>query len=102
MEKVIKDGKIAVLYSPGFGAGWFTWNRKHPECLFHPAIVKLIEEEQNVPTSLCKELFGEDFYTGGSDDLQIEWLDVGTAFRIDEYDGSESIDVREMVDWIIA
>jgi hypothetical protein len=25
-EKYIKDGKVAVLYSSGFGAGWYTWN----------------------------------------------------------------------------
>ena len=25
MEKVIRDGKVAVLYSPGYGAGWSTW-----------------------------------------------------------------------------
>ena len=27
MDKVIRDGKVAVLYSPGFGAGWSTWSR---------------------------------------------------------------------------
>jgi hypothetical protein len=27
MEKVIRDGKVAVLYSPGYGAGWYSWNR---------------------------------------------------------------------------
>lgn len=26
MEKLEKDGKVAILYSPGFGAGWSTWN----------------------------------------------------------------------------
>ncbi len=25
MEKIEKDGKVAVLYSPGFCAGWSTW-----------------------------------------------------------------------------
>ena len=25
-EKYIKDGQVAVAYSPGFGAGWSTWN----------------------------------------------------------------------------
>ena len=24
-EKHIVDGKVAILYSPGFGAGWSTW-----------------------------------------------------------------------------
>ena len=25
MNKVIRDGKVAVVVSPGFGAGWSTW-----------------------------------------------------------------------------
>ena len=25
MEKYIKDGKVGVLVSPGYGAGWSTW-----------------------------------------------------------------------------
>jgi len=24
VEKLIRDGKVAVLYSPGYGAGWST------------------------------------------------------------------------------
>ena len=24
-DKVIRDGKVAVIISPGFGAGWSTW-----------------------------------------------------------------------------
>ena len=26
MEKIIEDGKVAVLVSKGYGAGWSTWN----------------------------------------------------------------------------
>ena len=26
MEKVIKNGQVGVLISPGYGAGWSTWN----------------------------------------------------------------------------
>ena len=36
MNKLIKNGKVAVLYSPGFGAGWFTWNPTMPELIFEP------------------------------------------------------------------
>jgi hypothetical protein len=36
------------------------------------------------------------------DDLEVAWLPVGTAFRIHEYDGSESIEVREGLNWILA
>jgi len=24
-DRVIRDGRVAVVYSPGFGAGWSTW-----------------------------------------------------------------------------
>ena len=34
-------------------------------------------------------------YCGGAGDLQIKWLDEGTAFIINEYDGSESIETLE-------
>ena len=26
MKKLTKDGKVAVLYSPDFGAGWYSWH----------------------------------------------------------------------------
>jgi hypothetical protein len=43
-----------------------------------------------------------DVYTGGMQDLIIEWLPEGTLFRIHEYDGSESIEVKEEMDWVTA
>lgn len=51
MEKVIKDGKVAVCFSPHYGAGWSTWaDEKHRETLlFHPAIVNMVlnKKERN-------------------------------------------------------
>ena len=38
-DRVIRDGLVAVVYSPGFGAGWYTWNLESPEILFDPNIV---------------------------------------------------------------
>jgi|SRR5665213_790614 len=98
MEKVIRDGKVAVLYSPGFGAGWFTWNTGNPQCIFHPSIVALVEndEKEKITDELIQEILGcEYFYSGGAEDLKIEWVKVGTAFKIDEYDGYESISTVE-------
>ena len=31
-KKYIRDGQVAVIYSPGYGAGWSTWN-EHEELL---------------------------------------------------------------------
>ena len=35
-------------------------------------------------------------------DLEIVWLPVGTQFRIDEYDGSESLETAADVNWSVA
>ena len=93
MNKVVRNGKVAVLYSPGFGAGWYSWTEV-PECLFHPTIVELVEQNRQleITNELCQELFNvEYFYTGGASDLKIAWLPEGTHFDIHVYDGSESI-----------
>jgi hypothetical protein len=97
MEKIIRDGKVAVLYSPGYGAGWYSWNTNVKECIFHPTIVILVESNQTekITVELCRELFGENFYSGGAKDLTIKWLPEGTHYTIEEYDGSESLRLLE-------
>jgi hypothetical protein len=32
-------------------------------------------------------------YFGGFNQIEIEWVEPGTQFRIDEYDGSESLEL---------
>jgi len=111
MKKVIKDGKVAVLYSPGFGAGWYSWH-KIEELLYHPKLVELVENNQHkeITESLIAELLGlvneDDRPYGISDsaieDLAVVWLPVGTEFMIEEYDGHESITLKEKQRWLTA
>lgn len=93
MDKVIKDGKVAILYSPGFGAGWYSWHISHKELLFSPKIVEMVEagRQSEITKEWVQENLGIDIYAGGASDLKICWLPEGTAFDINEYDGSESI-----------
>ena len=109
MNKVIRDGKVAVLYSPGFGSGWYTWNTLRgdddEQCIqliFDPVLVELVEKRNGdnydeITDAIKKR--GEEIlpegYFGGACDLEIKWLPVGTKFRIEEYDGSESITTTE-------
>jgi len=102
MEKLIKDGKVAVLYSPGWGAGWYTWNYEFPEIMFDPAIVKLVEEKKFDELKTFVELKYPDIYKGGMEDLEVEWLPEGTLFKVNEYDGAESIEYKEDDHWMIA
>jgi hypothetical protein len=102
MQKLNEDGKVAVLYSPGFGAGWYTWNQEYPELMFDPTIVKFVEKEKFDELVTYVSLKYPDIYTGGMKDLKVAWIPEGTLFRIHEYDGSESIEIKEELNWLIA
>jgi len=107
MNKVIRDGKVAVLVSRGFGAGWSTWGGEqyHETLLFHPKLIEMVEEERHseiTPEWMEKELGLDVSYTGGTDGLEIEWVPVGTKFVIDEYDGAESLRTIDDFYWNVA
>lgn len=102
MKRVVRDGLVAVLYSPGYGAGWFSWNTGRPEILFDPAIVELVEQEKWDELQAFVTLKYPEIYAGGLRDLQIWWLKEGTQFQVNEYDGNEHIETRDTVDWITA
>ena len=92
MDKVIRNGKVAVLFSPGFGAGWYTWNTEHKAMLYDPTVVKWVEDGGDAEAVL--RTLDEKYpgcYLGGLRDLDIRWVPVGTRFYIHEYDGSESV-----------
>ena len=102
MNKLIRDDKVAVLYSPGYGAGWYTWNREHEDMVFDPVLATLIDEGKTAEAETYVTMRWPDVYVGGLEDLTVAWIPVGTAFTIDEYDGNESIQLKEKVDWLIA
>ena len=102
MDKVVRDGKVAVLVSPGYGAGWSTWNKNCAACLFDPEVVAWVENGKQGPIPDMEAKYGGFFFDGGAEDLLIEWVPVGERFRIDEYDGSESIYFERDEKWVVA
>jgi hypothetical protein len=107
MDKVIRDGKVAVLVSPGFGAGWSTWASSEFEnwARFSPAVVAWVEggKTGDIEELVAAELGADSyFYVGGALDLEIEWSPVGTPFIINEYDGSESLQTEGNTNWCSA
>jgi hypothetical protein len=108
MNKVIRDGKVAVLVSPGFGAGWSSWAYNGEEdnrdfMMFDPTLVTMVErgDSEEAIESYVTAVYPRT-YCGGADFLTIQWLPVGTAFRIHEYDGAESVEIRDEMEWTIA
>lgn len=105
--------KVAVLVSYGYGAGWSTWHYDETEEPFAIAFDKRVVEfwlahkddaayvkaldayQDNETKKEARELFEQwgynNVFFGGFDDIVLRWVKVGTLFRIDEYDGSESL-----------
>ncbi len=107
------DASRKVLYSPGFGAGWASWNddRMADAMLFDRDLIAAVEsraplgDEDDPTTPLgafaarMAELFGADEHVCllGARDLRV--AEVYGPFRVDEYDGSESIMLRDAMRW---
>ncbi len=100
MDKLIVNGRVAVLYSPGFGAGWASWNSELGEylCMDKELTEILFNAKDAKEKRAAKERIMEiveekypDVYTGGGDSLELEWVDIGDRFEIAEYDGNERV-----------
>lgn len=89
-EKYIDDGRVGILYSPGYGAGWSTWG---DSALAYDAdlVRAFIEGGKDALSKVTAEKY-PDAYQGGLEDIQLEWITQGSSFRINEYDGYESIE----------
>jgi len=101
MDKVIRDGKVAVLISYGFGAGFYSWGAPI-EAIFDPKLVELVESEDFDGANEYVKNTYPGVYTGGVGDLVVVWVDEGEDFIIDEYDGSETIQLKSETEWITA
>lgn len=100
-----------ILYSPGYGAGWTTW-AYDPEVkalmLTYAPIVEHLETNQGplLETSPAVQRFIVDVealgkavpYLGGLRDLTV--ATVNGPVRITEYDGVESYETPDSIDWL--
>lgn len=101
MNKLIRDQKVAVLVSPGYGAGWYSWHSIE-ELIYDPSIVEWVERRELDKIKTYMELKYPDAYCGGLEDLIVEWVPMGERFRIDEYDGNESLVLESQQRWMTA
>ena len=103
-EKYIVDGKVAVLYSPEFGAGWSTWARgdrqRIEKMIFDPDLVKLVLAGASSGDIGKYAAMKYDDPVHGP--LAVEWIPVGERFVITDYDGFEAVVSSDGFDWITA
>ena len=103
VNKLIRNGRVAVLVSYGFGAGWYSWHHDK-RLLFEPKIVEMLEKgaDHHEIKAYCEKTYGDEIYYGGLDDLSIVWVPEGMKFRIEEYDGAESLKIEDEIFLITA
>jgi hypothetical protein len=97
VEAVSSDKGRKILYSPGYGAGWVTWNGDTSEQKVFMLTYQPFIDALEAGRPLDEEQFQKDYqvafpgadepYTGGLCDLKI--AKVTGKVRMAEYDGSE-------------
>lgn len=103
IEKYEKDGKVAVLVSQGYGAGWSSWasSSEDQAIAMDKRIVQYVLDEDLIGLGKFMEMEYPDVYLGGMEDLTVKWVTKGEAFEITEYDGYESLNIiGEQEYWI--
>ena len=101
MKKLIRDDRVAVLVSPGYGAGWYSWHGNE-ELLYDPSIVEWLEQNELDKIKTYLELKYPNETILGLEDLEVNWVPAGARFRIDEYDGAESLVLEKNEYWLTA
>lgn len=90
-------GVVTILVSPGFGAGWSTWNDeriaydKRVVEYFNSHPPKLDKLQLEKARDFLDSIGYEGTYMGGYNQIVKKEVEVGKPFRIVEYDGSEGI-----------
>lgn len=106
-------GEIGVLVSYWYGAGWSTWNPeygiklaldkriidKYLECRKDPIWRKEMcsyldnEVKSEFNNFLSSIGYDKDIFLGGLIDCELEFVPAGSAIKINEYDGLESLEI---------
>ena len=115
---VNQKNEVAVLYSSGYGSPYSAYleNKKlQQKAIMDSRIVKYVCSEEYQKSkydntknqAFLKQIFGNDYklmYEGvdiGSD-ISVAFIPIGKSFRIDEYDGRETIKIFNPYEYFVA
>jgi hypothetical protein len=103
MNKVVRDGKVAVVHTKYHGAGWYSWSQID-EFLFDPTLIKMVEDKAE-PEDIEKYVSSQPWVGDGyhqADQLTVSYVPQGLEFVILEYDGLEFIVLKNEITWVKA
>jgi hypothetical protein len=118
IEKVVRDGKVGVVISHGYGSGWYSWWLDE-QMLFDPVIVDILDRIAVLQTAAANTTDHEQLQqikhelheycerrypacAGFDKPNRLVWVDQGRRFKVVEYDGSESLEYADSVEWMEA
>ena len=96
---------MKVLISPGYGAGFATWEPDYySEIATDKRLIEAVENgiSKEDFSALLESLGYENVYLGGFKQLKVITVPDDTYFQIREYDGSEYIELLDLEEggWI--
>jgi hypothetical protein len=108
MDKIVRNNKVAILYSGDYGRGWYTYHNIE-ELLYYPQLVELVEQfeikQEELPYPLLIQWLKNELVTRFKEDkyakyfssaetienLRIDWIPIDSVFTVEEHDGKETI-----------
>ena len=102
--RVVRDGKVAVIYQPHHGLGWYSEHRIEA-LLYAPEIVDMIERD--APGSkvydYCRKMnYGWSVMDTICYGLCVKWVPISEEFRIHESNGRDSVVLKSADKWFLA
>lgn len=93
---------MKVLISPGYGAGWSTWNE--PKMAVDKRLIQAVEcgITEDDMEKLCESLGYKNPYMGGFVTLEVVDVPSGFIFKVEEYDGNEYIKYFNDDEWYMS
>jgi hypothetical protein len=91
-NRLYRGNEVAVIVSPGYGAGWSSWNDKAEDLLFDADIAEaILANEYEKAIVIAGDKYPKA-YLYGLEQACVKWLRKGAVFQIKVHDGYERIE----------
>jgi hypothetical protein len=101
IERYVRDdGKVAFIYSPGYGAGWSTWADNKEFMLFDKRLVELILAGDIEAVKKKVAEIHPDEHIGEAVQLKVEWVEKGFRVIIDQHGGFETFSLQPVMGFV--
>lgn len=89
--KYVRDGQVAVLYSPTSSRGLYTSNNHNPAMAFDADLVSRVLKGDLIGARKLANIKYPTAYYCECMTLEVAWLPAGTVFDIEDSNGTESL-----------